>query len=201
MTEIFILALVFSMVQLHFKLGKLEIHKDSYQIKPILKRWSIYPVIFMSVFYIFLQFTIIQQNYYFVQYQDIIKKAILLSYIILGMDVLFRNGKHKEWTASLACLFGGFGLNSLVMHFNNGKMPIYPNISWSTGYTQYDMIINATKYGDFHVLGDHTTKLIFACDIFDFGTSILSIGDILCRLFAFIVVYYSVKQLNHYKDK
>ena len=75
-------------------------------------------------------------------------------------------------------------------------MPIFPDISYSTGYTQYNVIMNASKFSDFHVLGDHTTRLIFLSDIFDIGGSIWSPGDVLCRLFAFIIVYFSVKEIS-----
>jgi hypothetical protein len=145
------------------------------------------------------------QNYYFLQYQKLIKDAILLSYIILGFDVLLRNDKYKEYIIACCSLIIGFILNGIAMYFNDGKMPIYPSISWSTGYTQYDMIMNASKFGDFHILGDHMTNLIFLCDIFDFGGSIWSVGDLLCRLYAFIILYYSVKTIHEkvlkYKQK
>ena len=116
--------------------------------------------------------------------------------MILGLDVLFRHEKYKEYIIACCSLLCGFTLNKIVMHFNNNLMPIFPSVSYSTGYTQYDMIMNASKFSEFYVLGGHTTGLIFLSDVFDFGTSILSIGDILCRLFAFIIVYHSVKFLN-----
>jgi len=196
LVETLIASLLFSKLKLDLQIGKLQIHKESYLIKPILKRWSIYPVIFMSIFYVYLQFTIMNQNYYFLQYQHIIKNAILGSYMILGFDVLFRYEKYKEYIIACCSLLSGFTLNKIVMHFNNNLMPIFPDISWSTGYTQLNMIMNASKFGDFHVLGDHTTRLIFLSDIFDVGTSIWSPGDVLCRLFAFIIVYYSTKVIN-----
>jgi len=196
MVETLIASLIFSKIYLYIKLGKLQIHKESYNIKPILKRLSVYPVIFMSIFYIYLQYTIMNQNYYFLQYQHIIKNAILGSYMILGLDVLFRYETYKEYIVACCSLLCGFTLNKIVMSFNHGKMPIYPDVSYSTGYTQYDMIMNASKFNDFHVLGDHTTNLIFLSDIFDVGGSIWSVGDVFCRLFAFIIVYYSVKIIN-----
>jgi len=196
MVETLIASLIFSKIYLYIKLGKFQIHKESYLIKPILKRRSIYPVIFMSIFYIYLQYTIMNQNYYFLQYQHIIKNAILGSYMILGLDVLFRYEKYKEYIIACCSLLCGFTLNYIVMYFNNNLMPIFPSVSYSTGYTQYNMIMNASKYGDFHVLGDHMTNLIFLSDIFDVGGSILSPGDLLCRLFAFLIVYFCVKEIS-----
>ena len=196
MVETLIASLIFSKIYLYIKLGKLQIHKEAYLIKPILKRWSIYPVILMSIFYVYLQYTIMNQNYYFLQYQHMIKNAILGSYMVLGLDVLFRYGKYKEYIIACCSLLCGFTLNKIVMYFNNNFMPIFPSVSYSTGYTQYDMIMNASKFSDFHVLGDHTTNLIFLSDIFDMGGSIWSIGDILVRVFAFIIVYFSVKEIS-----
>jgi len=198
MIETLIFSLILIKTNLHIKLGKFQIHKESYNIKPILNRWSIYPVIFMSIFYVYLQYTIMNQNYYFLQYQHIIKNAILGSYMILGLDVLLRYEKYKEYIVACCSLLCGFTLNKIVMYFNQGKMPIFPDVSYSTGYTQYDMIMNASKYGDFHILGDHMTNLIFLSDIFDFGTCIWSLGDVLCRLFAFLIVYYSAKAISEY---
>jgi len=196
LVETLIASLLFSKLHLYIKLGKLQIHKESYLIKPILKQWSFYPVIFMSIFYVYLQYTIMNQNYYFLQYQHIIKNAILGSYMVLGLDVLLRYEKYKEYIIACCSLLCGFTLNYIVMHFNQGKMPIFPDISYSTGYTQYNVIMNASKFSDFHVLGDHTTRLIFLSDIFDIGGSIWSPGDVLCRLFAFIIVYFSVKEIS-----
>lgn len=196
MVETLLLSMIFSKTKLYLKLGKLQIQKESYLIKPILKRWSIYPVIFMSLFYVFLQFQIMNQNYYFLQYQHIIKTMILMSYMVLGIDVLFRHERYKEYIIACFCLIIGFSLNKIVMYFNNNLMPIFPDISYSTGYTQYDMVASMPEYSSIHVLGDHTTNLIFLSDIFDFGVSIVSIGDVLCRLYAFLIVYYSIKALN-----
>jgi len=139
---------------------------------------------------------ILHQNYNILPYQKIFKDVLIMSYLLLGLDQLYRNEKYKQFIIACMSLLLGWGLNAIVMYFNNSKMPIFPSVSWSTGYTQYNMICHASKFGDFHVLGDHTTKLIFLADIFDLGTSVWSIGDIFCRLFAFIIVYYSVKLLN-----
>jgi len=116
--------------------------------------------------------------------------------MILGLDVLFRYEKYKEYIIACCSLLGGFTLNKIVMSFNNNLMPIFPSVSYSTGYTQYDMIMNTSKFSDFHVLGDHTTNLIFLSDIFDMGGSIWSVGDILVRVFAFIIVYFCVKEVS-----
>jgi len=197
MVETLIFSILCLKTKLYLKLGKFQIHKESYLVKPILKQWSIYPVILMSLIYCIFQYMILNHDYSFIPYQKIFKDALIMSYIILGVDILFRNKIYKPFIFACYSLLSGCGLNAIVMHFNNKKMPIFPTFTYSTGYTQYDMIINSSKYGDFHVLGDHTTKLIFLADVFDVcGFSIWSIGDILVRVFAFMMVYYSVKEVN-----
>lgn len=196
MIETLIFSILWSKLKLDLELGKLKIHKELYSIKPIFKRWTIYPVILMALFYCYLQITILQHNYYWLQYQYIIKDMILFSYILLAYDVLYRNERYKEVFIAYCCLIIGFLLNSIVMYFNSQKMPIFPSLSYATGYTQYDMIVNASKFSDFHILGDHTTKLIILSDIFDFGTSIWSIGDLLIRIFAFLIIYNSIKSIQ-----
>lgn len=196
MIETVVFALFCLRCKLYIQFGKFKIHKDSYFIKPILKRWSIYPIIFMELVYLYLQSTIMMHNYYFVQYQHLFKSMLLISFIILGIDTLFRYKQYKQYLIAICTLLGGFSLNYIVMYFNNNKMPIFPTISFSTGYSQPDMIINASKYGDYHVFGSHATNLIFLSDIFDMGTSIWSIGDVLIRISAFIIIYYSIKQMN-----
>jgi len=199
MIETLMLSVIFAKTKIYLKLGRLQIQKESYLIKPILKYWSIYPVILMSIFYVYLQTTIISHNYFFLPYQHLIKTAILLSYMILGFVILIKNDKNKEFILSCCSLLSGSILNNIVMHFNNNRMPIFPSLSYATGYTQYNMIINASRYGDFHMLGNYTTKLIFLSDVFDVGGSIWSIGDILIRLFAFLIVYHSIKTVNKFQ--
>lgn len=196
MIETLILTLIFCKLKFTIQFGKFKIQKDSYLIKPILKRWSIYPIIFMELLYVYLQSTIIRHNYYFVKYQHLFKSMLLISFIILGLDILFRYGQYKQFIIATCSLLSGFILNNIVMYFNDNKMPIFPSISFSTGYTNYDMIINTSEYGDFHILGSHNTNLIFLTDFLDFGVSIWSVGDFLIRVFVFIIIYYSIKQVN-----
>ena len=49
-------------------------------------------------------------------------------------------------------------------------------------------------FNDFHILGNYTTKLIFLTDTWDIFYVIMSPGDILIKLFAGMVLYYSIKQ-------
>ena len=83
------------------------------------------------------------------------------------------------------------------MRANSGKMPVYPSLTYFTGYAKPEMFIDSAKYGDFHILGDAYTKMIPLCDIFDvFGYCVMSIGDIIVRSFLFLVIYYCIKESN-----
>ncbi|WP_415306415.1 DUF5317 family protein, partial [Clostridium perfringens] len=53
-----------------------------------------------------------------------------------------------------------------------------------------------SKIQDIHMLGDSSVKLKYLSDIIDIGYSILSIGDILIRVFVVIIIYVTVKKTN-----
>lgn len=200
--ETFLISLFFSKLKFNIEIGKFKIHKDSYNIKTLFKRWTVYPVIFMSLLYCIFQFMILHQNYWILPYQKLFKDVLIMSYLLLGLDQLFRYEYYKELIIACFSLIVGFGLNFIAMYFNNGKMPIFPSWSYSTGYTKYEMICHASQYGDFHVLGTYATKFIFLCDTFDvFGFSVWSIGDVFCRIFPFIIIYYSIKSINKIHNK
>jgi len=199
--ETLIASLILSKMKLSIEIWKIKIHKKSYNIKPLFKLWCIYPVLFMSILYIIFQIMILYHNYNYLSFQRIFKDILIYSYMLLGMNILIKNETYKPFIISCGSLLTGFGLNGLAMYFNNNIMPIYPDVSYSTGYTNYDMIINSTQFGDFHILGNHETNLIFLCDVFDFGGSIWSVGDIFIRLYAFIIVYYSIKTINSINKK
>ena len=77
-------------------------------------------------------------------------------------------------------------------------MPVFPTLSYLTGYSKLDAF---SKVNDIHILGDETTKLKILTDIFDIGFSVLSIGDIFIRFYAFLIIYNVVKSLNVTNDK
>jgi len=87
----------------------------------------------------------------------------------------------------------GTTLNNIAIKTNLGIMPIFPDITYSTGFIKPEVF---TDSKDFHIIGDHTSKLIPLCDIFDNGISTYSIGDILIFTFSYIIVYSSIKASN-----
>ena len=68
---------------------------------------------------------------------------------------------------------------------NGGEMPAFPSLTYFTGYLKSDTF---SKIQDIHILGDSSVKFKYLSDIIDIGYSILSIGDILIRIFVVIII-------------
>ncbi len=160
-----------------------------YQVKPVFKIWWIYPPLLFTAYYIFLNIKILLGYYEAIQYASIIETLYILSFIPLILKLKLY--KSAIW-GSLA-IFAGSLLNKIAMFYNGGKMPVYPSLSYITGYVKPDSF---SRVNDIHILGDSNTKLKFLTDIFDMGYSILSVGDIFIRLFTFILIYDSIKTMK-----
>jgi hypothetical protein len=182
------------------------------EIFKLFKHWSIYPILFTSLIHIYFIYSIIHSEYWFLEYSKYIKTMSILFYLSLIwkyklIDIsIFPKIKLEDKPilttitspVSLGILFMGFGsvLNYTVMKLNNLKMPVFPSVSISIGYTKLNMFDKIVQYKDFHILGGFTTHMIFLSDIFDGFFTIMSIGDILTRMFVVLVIYYSVKTCN-----
>lgn len=164
-----------------------------YKINPIFKSWTIYPVLILEVVYLFSQISIFMENYSVIKYVSILKTIYLCSYLPM---ILVYNKYIQAIIGSAFVAFGGF-LNDIAIKANNGFMPVFPKLSYLTGYGKIDAF---DKVNDIHILGDSSTKLKFLTDIFDVGYSILSIGDIFMRVYVFIIIYSVIKEINT-KDK
>ncbi|GAA0126598.1 DUF5317 family protein [Clostridium sp. CTA-19] len=167
---------------LAFLIGKIK----GYKIKPIFKTWQIYPPIFLEIICFILQINIFRGNYHTIIYFKNIKTIYLMSYIFLIL-------KYKEYVQAIigsVFIFIGSFLNKIAILKNNGKMPVFPTLSYKTGYATKEAF-NIVK--DIHILGDENSSVIFLTDIFDLGYSVLSIGDILIRAYVFIIIYTSIK--------
>ncbi|MCR1951712.1 DUF5317 domain-containing protein [Clostridium sp. DSM 100503] len=164
------------------------------KIKPLFKSWTIYPVLFMELVYLFVQANILMENYWVINYVGILKTLYLCSYL----PMIF---KYRQYISaiigSIFVIIGGL-LNDIAISANNGFMPVFPTLSFFTGYAKIEAF---DKVNDIHILGDYTTKLKLLTDIFDIGYSVLSIGDIFIRVYVFLVIYNVVKQLNTSKEK
>ncbi len=170
-------------------------HKG-YKLKPIFNSWQIYLPLFFALFYVCLEVMIWHDNYLLVPYGKHIKTAILLSYIpLIYKFKLYQDEKGFILTSPMFkagfCLGLGSLSNIIVMHFNNGFMPCYPSNSYWIGYTKPDFIQDGI-----HVLGNAYSHLIPLCNTIDVFYSIWSPGDLLCRMYVFFIIYYSIKNSN-----
>ncbi|MEW9094334.1 MAG: DUF5317 family protein [Clostridiaceae bacterium] len=160
-----------------------------YKIKPLFKSWTIYPILVFELMYLFVQGNIFKENYNFIKYANTLETLYLCSYLALII-------KYEQYISAIigsACIFIGTILNKIAISANNGKMPVFPTLSYSTGYAKPDAFM---KVDDIHILGSSSTKLKFLTDVIDVGYSILSIGDIFIRLFVFIIIFNTIKHMN-----
>lgn len=76
-------------------------------------------------------------------------------------------------------------------------MPVFPTLTYWTGYASPEAFEKARQVAnDFHILGSDQTKLKWLTDWIDLGYSVLSIGDVLIRVFVVLVLYGAIKEIN-----
>jgi len=172
-------------ILISFILAKIK----GYHIKPIFKQWQFYPVIIFSVMYIIMQVDVFMGGHDFIKYSKNFETIYILSFLFL----IFKFKRFYSAVYGSICIFIGTLLNKIVISANGGKMPVFPNLSYMTGYVRADSFSNPN---DIHILGNEATKLKLLSDIFDTGYSIMSIGDIFIRLFTLIVLLSTIKYLN-----
>ncbi|MDD4716345.1 MAG: DUF5317 family protein [Oscillospiraceae bacterium] len=160
-----------------------------YKLRYIFYHWSFYPVLLTQGVLLFLQASIFLQCYQFVSYVSVIQVAVILSFIF----PIFSFGLYKPAFWGCGTIVLGTLMNQFVIMQNGGKMPIFPSLSYLTGYVKPDMV---TKLDSLHVLGNAATKFKFLTDYIDLGYSILSPGDLLIHFFSFLILYYAVKAVN-----
>lgn len=160
-----------------------------YKIMPVFKAYSLYPCVIVEFLYLFLQFNIIIHNYSFVKYTPYIKNVYLFVLIIPMLVYKL----YKPGLLGSALIIIGTLLNKFVMMQNSGKMPVYASLSKITGYYSESAI---QSVDNIHVIGTDLTKFKFLTDYIDIGWSILSIGDLLIHSFTFIIIYYTIKEIN-----
>lgn len=176
MTETIILA---------FIVAKLKGHK----IKPILKDWPIYIVFAVSILYIFIEAVL------FIGYTGVVKYAVLyrVLYTAAFLGVIFKYELYKSTFAAAAFAAIGSMMNNFVIAANGGRMPVYPSLSYITGYVKPDYF---TKVEGIHMLGTSAVNYKFLTDFIDLGYCILSVGDIFISMFAFIIICAAIKHCS-----
>ncbi len=159
------------------------------KLVPLLKAYSLYPFVVAELIYMLLQINIFLHNYNFIQYTSIINRAYMYTLLL----PIFVYKLYKPGILGSLLMITGTFLNKLVMSHNGGKMPVFPSLSKVTGYYNEAAILTVDNI---HISGDESTKFKILTDFIDVGYSILSIGDILIHSFIFIVIYYTVIEIN-----
>ena len=186
-----------------------------HEIFNLFKHWSIYPIVATCLFHIYIIYLMIQGQYWFIAYGNYIKTSSILFYIILAwkydlFDVsVFSKFKSDKFpllttitspvTIGVICIAIGSVLNKIAVDFNNFKMPVFSSVSFSTGYSKINMFDKMLQYKDYHVFGNHDTNVIFLTDIYDCFFTVMSLGDIITRIFVVLIIYYSIKKCNKHK--
>lgn len=160
-----------------------------YKLKPLFKSWEIYIVFAFLVIYVFLNMGVFFGYYGFIKYARPLESLYICSFLILIV-------KYRQYVSAItgsAAIIAGSVLNRVAIGANSGKMPVFPTLSYLTGYVKPGMF---AKVNDIHVLGNAATKLKFLTDTIDLGYSILSIGDVLIRIFTFIIIFNTIRSIN-----
>jgi hypothetical protein len=180
---------VFETILITFAVARIK----GYRILPFFKSWTVYPVLVLEFIYLIFQIQIFIGNYSVIQYAPILKRVYLFCFIV--PIIVYK--EYKEGLIGSIFVFVGTFLNQFVIRQNGGKMPVFPNFSYITGY------VNPRAFGridGIHILGDETTRFWFLSDIIDIGYSVLSIGDILIRIFVFVVVLRTIQIMGNRED-
>ncbi len=160
-----------------------------YKLRYLFSSRTFYPILVTQCILFLFQISIFCGTYYFVRYAAMIQKAIILSFLfpILAFRL------YRPAAVGLLSVAAGTGLNRFVIAQNGGKMPVFPSLSYLTGYCSPGSFGAADSV---HVLGGEATKYWFLADYIDVGYSVLSPGDLLVHLFVLILLYYTIKAIN-----
>jgi hypothetical protein len=135
------------------------------------------------------QFGVFFGSYALVRFSRFLEPAMVLSFV-------FAIIVYKLYTPAVvgsACVVAGTLMNKFVIAQNGGKMPVFPSLSYLTGYTDPQALGSVDSL---HVLGNASSKFKFLTDYIDVGYSVLSPGDVLIHLFAAIMLYQLIKAVN-----
>lgn len=127
-------------------------------------------------------------------------ESIYMVVYIIGLLFLYLNRNHKGFMI----IFIGVFLNFLVMVVNGGRMPV----SEEAAAVLDPMYIQALKDGLYakHILLTDSTILGFLGDIIPLGppyprTQVISIGDVVMNIGAFLFIQYLMLQPNKKNSK
>ena len=155
----------------------------------LLHTWTFYPILLVQLCLVVFQASIFFRYYGFTPMVRYVEPAVILSFL----PALLVFGLYKPAMIGGACIVAGTLLNKLVIAQNGGHMPVYPTLSYLTGYVTPESV---TRLSGLHLVEAGGAKLVFLSDIIDYGYCILSIGDVFIHLFACIMLYSLIKAVN-----
>ncbi|ACD53078.1 hypothetical protein FDB55_12020 [Clostridium botulinum] len=165
-----------------------------YEIKPLFKSWTIYPLVIFEIITLIGQVATFFGNYKIIEFIGSLTTIYLISYLLLVL-------KYELYVTSIIgsffVVFGGV-LNDIAIKSNGGFMPVYQSLSYLTGRVTLE---NYQRVNDIHILGDSQTNFKILTDFIDLGYTILSVGDVFIRVFVFIILYYAIKKVNNQRRK
>jgi len=164
------------------------------KIKKLFTIWEFYVILAFELVYIIIQINLFQENFFLLQYLATFNAVYLCAYLLL----IYRFRIFKSALVGAGSLFLGSILNQIAMTANDGRMPVFPTLSYLTGYVSGNH--SMTTLDSIHKLGGQSVNYFFLTDIIDLGYSVISIGDVFIRFFVFIIIYHSVKCLNKDND-
>lgn len=163
--------------------------KRGFSARPVFHCIWLFPFFLVELTHMFFQWSVWHENYTYLPFASIIKKAYLYS---LFLPIL-RYQLYKPALLGSCSILIGTLLNRIVIAANNGRMPVYPSLSYRTGYFSGVALSN---YDSLHILGDSQTPFWWLSDYIDIGFGILSIGDLFVHSFTIIILYSTLKALN-----
>lgn len=155
----------------------------------LFRTWTFYPILLAQLALAVFQASIFLRVYLFLPAVPYTEMAVILSFLFAV--VTFR--LYGPAMVGSACVVAGTLLNKAVIAQNAGKMPVFPTLSYLTGYVTPDML---SSVDSIHSMGDAGTRLPFLADYIDYGYSILSPGDLLIHLFACILFFELIRAVN-----
>ena len=160
-----------------------------YRLRPLFQTWTFYPILIMQLLLVIAQASIFFRQYLFLPFVPYLEPGVILSFLFS----LFAFELYKPAMLGSASIAIGTVLNRLVIAQNGGHMPVYPTLSYLTGFITPQVL---TSLDHLHIAGGAGTKLLYLADYIDFGYSILSPGDVLIHLFACIMFYALIRAVN-----
>jgi hypothetical protein len=135
-----------------------------YKLKYLFASWTFYPVLFVQLMLVVFQFSLFLKTDYFIRFVPVTEPTVILSFAL----ALFAFQLYKPAIFGSVSIVFGTALNKFVIAQNGGKMPVFPTLSYLTGYLTPETF---NSLDSLHVLGGADTKFKVLTDYIDYGTA------------------------------